>query len=607
MKNTTITCLLPYRLMKSFMAILGICVVLLLAGINPALAQNQDTTQTILPDISPREVEIRGELQIAFPSLMRQPLIGFNPPPRVPELPENRRPFIEDYKLASADLPNTPLGQPDPPQVSSLADLQPLQGELEASVGRYLSRILRARLSASINRNSTIYSRVDYQGSEGHFLVDEDAFPDFRNPYDGLYALLGYQSSGSRAAWGLEFDGGVDSYTLFGTNLLENDSVSTQVVLPDRNGFTGNGAFWVRTQSASSVNTEFRLRYGATRYLTDLFDNALNELPRLDHQENRLTSEWSLSVPFSIGEFLIDSDVSGAGLDDESLFDFSRYYLDISSGFKIDFGPKFNMVIAGRYLGTSFIENDQDEFRSYLSPDVQLNLYPSPGITIYARNQPGVDANNLWDVFRKNPYIADMPQLQSTIRPIDAEAGFMLFKGNVQLSARGGYTQSPNYLFFESESDQPGITGYNYRRGIFAHDFQDVEIFHASGDISIAFGQGIHAKLGVSVREARLTDLDVVVPYFSPIVSENILSYRFNQKRMMVQLLTTYYSSRNRNRFDDSKVSDYFDIDLLYSYNMNSGLGFIFRLDNIVGNKMEHWQHYEEAPLTISVGMRVFW
>ena len=61
-----------------------------------ALAQ-VDTTRSALPDIAPREVEIRGQLEILLPSLRRQPLVGFNPPPRVPRPPAGRRPFAETY------------------------------------------------------------------------------------------------------------------------------------------------------------------------------------------------------------------------------------------------------------------------------------------------------------------------------------------------------------------------------------------------------------------------------------------------------------------------------------------------------------------------------
>lgn len=580
--------------------------VMLVGMANPVQAQ-RDTTNAILPDISPREVEIRGELQIAFPSLVRQPLIGFNPPPRVPELPASRRPFIEAYKLASADLPNTPLGQPDPPEVSSLSDLTPITGEFEASIGRYLSRILRARISGSLNHRSSLYGRIDYQGSEGYFLEDSIDFPDLRNPYDGLFALVGYQSTGPRMGWGLAFDGNVNSYTLFGTNLLDSGVLSNQIILPDRNGLSGNAEFWMQSQAGSNVDTEFRLKYGATRYQTDLFDNALNALPRLDQREKRLTGVFNISVPFSIGDFLVQTEASGAGVDDESLFDFSTYYLNAASGFNIEITPKFNFMVAGRYLGTSFVEGGEDQFTSYFTADAQINLYPSPGVTLFVRNAPGIDRNTLWDVFRSSPYISDFPSLQSTIRPIDAEAGFKIFSGNVQMAVKAGYIQSPNYLFFESEADQPGIPGYNYRRGIFNYEFEDTEILHADGDISISFSGDLHLKLGVSVREAKLTDTDVNVPYFSPIVSENMLSYTFSQKRMMLQLLTTYYSSRNRNRFDNSKVKDYFDIDLSYSYQIHAGLGFILRVDNIIGNSVEHWEHYPEAPFTVSAGMRVLW
>ena len=586
---------------------LQLIIILLLPATIPAVAQQGDTTQTILPDISPREVEIRGELRIAFPSLLRQPLIGFNPPPRVPELPAGRRPFIETYKLASADLPNTPLGQPDPPNVSSLGDLEPVNGEFEASAGRYLSRIIRMRLSTSLNRRSSLYSRIDYQGSEGYFLEDDTAFPDLRNPFDGMYALLGYQYVGPKVGWGLELDGNVSSYTLFGTNLLENDSISTQVVLPDRNGMTGNIGFWIRSQGESAINTDFRLAFGGTRYQTDLFDNALNELPRLDQREQRLTSELDFTVPFSIGEFLVMTEVSGAGLDDEKVFDLSTYYLNLGSGFSFDLGPRMSMLIAGRYLGTSYLDAGEEVFRSYLSADAQINLYPAPGISIFARNQPGVDQNSMWDVFQKNPYVSDMPMYQSTIRPIDAEAGFTLFTGNVQLAVKGGFIQSPNFLLFETEADAPGITGYHYRRGIFTYDYEDVEILHAEGDISISFPSGIHAKFGVSVREGKLKDTETNIPYYSPIVSENMLSYTFNQKRMMVQLLTTYHSSRFRNRTDNTKVGDYFDLDFSYSYKVHAGLGIILRLENIIGGQLEHWQHYPEAPFTVAAGMRVLW
>ena len=370
--------------------------------------------------------------------------------PRVPELPETRRPFIEQYKLASADLPNTPLGQPDPPDVNSLTDIDALRGELEASAGRYLSRILRAHLSGPVSARSSLYSRVAYQGSEGHILRDEQT--DLKNPYDGLDAALGFQHYGERIGWGLELDAGVDSYTLFGTNILENDSLSQQFVLPDRSGITGGVAAWIRTQAASNVDTDFRLRYNGTRYETDLFDATLTKLPALSRKEKRLTSDLTIGVPFSLGAYYLDTEVSGAGIDEEGLFDLSSYYLDLGTGFRFDFGPNFNMLVGGRYLATSLMDAGPEELRSYLSADAQINLFPVSGLKLFVRNRPGITPNTLWNIFRQNPYAADRPNMQATIRPVDAEAGFNFFRGNVQVAAKVGVYAVAQLSIFRKRS-----------------------------------------------------------------------------------------------------------------------------------------------------------
>ena len=122
----------------------------LLALSTPAetLAQ-ADTTRTVLPDIAPREFEIRGPLEISFPSLRRQPLVGFNPPPRVPNISEGRRPYVETFREASSMLSSSTLDRPQPP--SALQAVDPAQGEVEVYAGRYYSRGARARVTLPVS------------------------------------------------------------------------------------------------------------------------------------------------------------------------------------------------------------------------------------------------------------------------------------------------------------------------------------------------------------------------------------------------------------------------------------------------------------------------
>ncbi len=576
-------------------------------------AQVDDTTQTVLPDISPREVEIRGQLEISFPSLQRQPLIGFNPPPRVPGIPEGYQPYLEDYKMLGADIPNPQLSQLALPDIQPVTDVDPVVGELEASAGRYLARVVRARLSTALNQRSTLYGKVDYEGSEGY--SPEDDVDDLRNPHDGIRSVLGYQYAGPRTGVGVELRGLVNSYTLFGTNILQNGSLSTDIILPDRNGLNGIAEFWIRSASASTVGSEFRLGFSSSRYRTDLFDNTLTELPRFNQQEQRLFGRFDLDVPFSLGAFLVSAGGSSAGLnlstptagiDDFSLFEFKNYALDARSGFRLDFSRALSLTLAGRFLGTSFVQATEQDNLSYLTADASLDLYPIAGLHFFVRNRPQLETNALWDVFEKNPYVLDQPTLQSTLMPLNAEAGFRFFKANIQVSADVGIMQSPNYLFFENAVDPP-VTGYSYRRGVFDINYDDVEILQAQGAFSLSTANGLHFKVGLAVREATLTDSEGELPYFSPFVSENMISYSFSENRMLLQVLGTLYSSRYRMRTDEDKIPGYIDVDVLYTFMLHPGLGLVFRIDNIVGDPLEYWEHYSESPFTLSGGFRVLW
>ena len=596
---------------RLFIAITVVCG-LALSLSNLGYAQSSDTTGTILPNLSPQEVEIRGQLEISFPSLQRQPLIGFNPPPRVPEIPEGYVPFLESYKLSGSSLPNQ-RGNFDAPDQRPINEMYPARGELEASAGRYLSRVIRARLSGPISDRASVYARVDYEGTEGY--SPEDNIEDLRNPYDGIRSVFGFQSTGPRVGGGFEIKGDVNSYTLFGTNFLQNGTFSSDIILPDRNGLNGILELWLNTYNESSIDSEFRISFSSSRYRTDLFDPALTPLARLNQQEQRLTGSFSLDIPFSIGSFLVATEASSSGLDqsalnasieDFSLFEFKNYYLNARSGFRLSVTPKVSLTLAGQFLGSSFLENGREEFTSYLTAHANLSVYPTPGLTFFIRNRPSIETNSIWDIFEKNPYVTDQPLFQSTLKPLDAQAGFTFYKGMLQLSANVGYMQSPNYLFFEHTPDDPD-PGYNYERGVFEALYGDVDMLHANGTISLVLSNALHLKFGFSVREAELTDTSEEVPYFSPFISENMVSYSFADNSMLVQVLSSLKGSRFRSRSDQEKIPGYVDLDFLYTYMLNSGLGFVVRFDNILGSSLEYWEHYKESPVMISAGIRVLW
>ena len=63
----------------------------------------------LLPDINPQDIEIKGDYRIKFPGLQRQPILGFEPKPRVFQLDPYRMPFLETNDQVVASIPLTPL------------------------------------------------------------------------------------------------------------------------------------------------------------------------------------------------------------------------------------------------------------------------------------------------------------------------------------------------------------------------------------------------------------------------------------------------------------------------------------------------------------------
>ncbi|MDV7397566.1 hypothetical protein RZS08_39565, partial [Arthrospira platensis SPKY1] len=58
-----------------------------------------------MPDINPRDIEIRGQYRASFPGIQRQPILGFNPKPRVYRIDPNRLPFMEAEEAAIVQFP----------------------------------------------------------------------------------------------------------------------------------------------------------------------------------------------------------------------------------------------------------------------------------------------------------------------------------------------------------------------------------------------------------------------------------------------------------------------------------------------------------------------
>lgn len=105
----------------------------------PAHAQQEQGRNTLLPEIDPQDIEIRSQFRARFPGLIRQPILGFDPNPRVFQIDPNRMPFMESRDDVVASLPVSELSRPAPPDYVPMSYSSPIGLYARTGFGSYTS------------------------------------------------------------------------------------------------------------------------------------------------------------------------------------------------------------------------------------------------------------------------------------------------------------------------------------------------------------------------------------------------------------------------------------------------------------------------------------
>ncbi|HET6568664.1 MAG TPA: hypothetical protein VFG50_11920, partial [Rhodothermales bacterium] len=495
-----------------------------------AFAQdNGQGNQPALPEIAPNEVEIRGQLDPSLPSLQRQPLTGFGRPEHVAGLPPEREPYAETYE--QANLPQSPLRGPEPPDISSLVGKPPVNGEFEASAGRYFSRVVKGYTALPASDKTSFYGRVEYEGSDG--FVPAGGAPDITSEYDDMKGGVGVQTIFSRLIGGVEFDGLFNKYALYGASLSSERALP---VVPDRSGKHGAGSLWLRSHGDTRTQFQARATYGGTRFETTASDGSTTiSSTQRDEQLFSLTSDVQAPIPG--GKIFGALDFGTATLNDGN-GNTGVQTVDAGGGFRFFYRQNIALTLGAQLLNYAVDPGGASkEQHTYFSPDVRLEIYPAHGIQLYARNAPGIERNTLASLFETNPFLRPSPEVEPTVKTINAEAGAGLFFGPVRIQGRAGYQRMPNYLYFERS---PFFAGDSYT-GLIQARYGKAQVAYAGGDLSVVLPGGFQATIGGTVRDGSLENADVdflpddpaplppgestIIPYFGPITGHGILSY----------------------------------------------------------------------------------
>ncbi|PSR01590.1 MAG: hypothetical protein BRD47_05745 [Bacteroidetes bacterium QS_8_68_28] len=510
----------------------------------PAWAQ-QDTTAAdpALPEIAPREVEIRGELDISLPALQRPSgteLLPASPPQPLPPAP---LPDPGPVEPPAGAAPRALPGEAGAP--SGFADLPASRtGLVEAGAGRYLSRFARVRLEQALTSRWALHSRLDYTGTDGFAPFDAG---NVETPADELRGTVTLRTERSALTAALTADGFFGQHRLYGARTLSDEAVPSRSELGEQHAAVElNGGVPVGgMRTEASVHGSTARRPGAP--------------------------SDSASRP---GVSFLDA---GTGV-----------WIRRGGGLRIFTGAR-TLTFSGAEAGGPFFV-----------PDVRLTWQATPRLALYARTDPHAEANRLAARDRENPSLLYESAPQPNVFTLDAEGGLRFFPvPALELSAFAGYRRAPSFLFYEEESTR------RYAQGVTDARYGEARILRAGGGLSLQRGRGLNASLSVAYRRGRLEGSDAVIPYFSPLTAEALLSYAFLDGDGHVRLTGSLESTRPVARTGDAEVGLFADLDVESHYALTPSVGLVLELKNLPAGALERFDRYPRPPLVVQGGLRL--
>ncbi|MCH8276108.1 MAG: TonB-dependent receptor [Bacteroidetes bacterium] len=555
---------------------------------------------TVLPDLAPRIVEITGELTISFPSLRRQPLVGFNPPPHVPDIASSRRPFTEAYKQPSADLPPSQLQHPEPPPVSSVADRTPVQGIIEAGLGRYFDRYVTTDLSADIGPRTLLLVRGAYNGTSGYSPFTTD--PTIETSSNREFVDVGMRVGMTSAIIGIDVGASRSDYSLYGA-VPAPGALSQKN--PSRIVSDIHSELWLESQPSNSIRGRLAIGVGRTEVKTDVFDPLVRIDPSTERTAKRMTFDGSLKFPFSGGLIHVDAQGSLQGLDESGFPGNTITSGSASVTYRFDPTDRFRASIGVRALGFDAVGQTPlggDRLLVYVSPVILVEYSIRPGIELFLGDQPVLKDISMAELYRLGPYLADEPAIQPVLMPTHLMTGIRVSGDRIHASIQAGWKDVKNYRYAENSSS----TVRGYTTGYPVLGYEDATVLYAKAHLTAIPTTGIQASIRVAYRNGRLDDSESVIPYFSPFTYGASFSVGIMDGLLLVQLTAQGESSRYIDRAETSKTGSVLRLGAEASYFLTEQAGITVGVRNL-GSKREFWDNYTPEGSVFYTGVRWRW
>jgi hypothetical protein len=552
-----------------------------------AQQDQSDPERTLLPEIDPQDIEIRSQFQARFPGLNRQPILGFNPRPRVFQTDPDRIPFIEDEEAILASLPIGELDRPEAPEYQRLGYTDPRNIFFRGGIGSEFSPEADLFAVARINDRNWVSGNVNYTSSDGH-AESENLTTSYRyadasiNVYSRFSDRTDLRfSAGAISNFNHMLQLGTESQNLLDTN--------TRV---SQTGFRGSAKIDVARTSLTGVVVD-----GSGYYNEFLFDSDLGSF-------DGAASEWGLNAG---GEYTR----LGRNIDE-----YHRVRLRSNSGGIQPFGGVMQSwgvsTLSAHYerlfnyqtdlkvsAGISGVSDAEDDFTLYFSPEIELKHTFFTGLNFRAKAAGTPSHYSLAKVQRENRFFDMASTLRHQYEMIAlAEIQMEPFYGT-KIIGGISFQDIKNYLYYERRESPMGI--FEINQGYYTANFRDANIFRVYG----GFTQDLRPDIiwfsaDGHWQTPNFSDTNQKIPYV-----ENLSVKATVSLRPVDQLLVEGWGQFNSGRVDHQgeDMSSFMVMGGKFELSLTDQFGFYAKILNFLNEDYQLWQGYRERGLQGFVGL----
>lgn len=548
-------------------------------------AQTGNTQNSLLPEIDPQDIEIRSEFRARFPGIRRQPILGFNPKPRVFRIDPNRIPFMESDKDAVASIVLTQLDRPEPPLKLILNEPSRTNAYIKAGMGNYITPELEAYVLRRLGSRSVASLNLDFTSSDGH-LDNQDSgfrFLDLNGVYGtklnngmklsakaGVFSDLNHLFNLSN---NIPSDGS-------GTSKKDYQGISAGVILENNANVLEGWDFYLNgtalsvdlsapnpalkgTQSAQLVQTGFEKKWAGS----NLYD-VLN-----------------VKIDLKGGNYSVDGAGDNQWINTSATFGYSTLF---------NYATEVNVEGGLAYISDGF--RNKARFIS----NAELNHTIKEGLNLTGKIYTSPEIKSIWEHHQTNRFLNVSSQLQ--FQYVFGIAGGVEYKPveSTKLFGSVSYKAIDNYAYYARETRTLGGTT---AQTFYTLNYADASKFRLELGVTQQFiSDKIWFDGFVYAQRPELKN-GGEIPFEERLGAEAVFSLK-PIKKITISSWAQFVGEReDPNNTENLKA--YILLNAGLDYKINEKFGVYFKVLNILGQNYEVWEGYQERPFQIFGGVKL--